>query len=156
VASEGQVAARRASSRRGYRLQCEHLHASSLVDLSRRAARRKAIRSGWPPSCTPSEIAILESLLANGAQTRPQLAASLGRQDKPPDHWFPSRRSGGSLLGDLGKLGLVRRSDHRVATRGGKGRSLYVYGLTQKARNWHARGTRRSMRHGQSTLARAV
>jgi hypothetical protein len=156
VASESQTAARRAGNRRGYRLQCENLHVGSLVDLSRRAARRKAIRAGWPPSCTPAEIAILESLLANGPQTRPQLAASLGRLDKPPDHWFASRRSGGSLLSDLGNLGLVRRSERRVATGGGKGRSLYVYGLTQKARNWHARGTRRSLCHGRSTLALAV
>jgi hypothetical protein len=132
--------------------QAESLGIRSVKDLSRRAWRRLAISAGWPLDCSPMEVRILTALQDGHWRTRIEILAAMG---DAPDYGhtrlrcrrvlqnFDTSRGRSSALGNLALRGLIVRSNGRCRAGVGKGRSLYVYKLSDRAAEYHRRATRR-------------
>jgi hypothetical protein len=109
----------------------EQLAAAGLPSLAAvrvKAFRDYARRYGWPEDLRPRQVQILNSLMARGPMTRPQIAEAIGMA------WRGSRASlkgndpEGSYLANLMKRGLVVQLG-RVVKGKGRGHSINLYAV---------------------------
>ena len=114
--------------REATRRQLAELGLQNLGQLRAAIFARVSKAAGWPEGLRPGHVAILESLSANGPQTRMQLAESVGKTWRGSRASLKSNDPEGTYLGRLITLGLVVNLG-RLAKGKGKGGSRCVYDL---------------------------